>query len=248
MIVWMTAMALFKSFLNRTSKSLQFYNVWARVHQLAIQPFETPPSSHIEATLTSEGLDRMQEHLGNLSRVDLTTKLQRHAAILVPLCHDEHGQPAVLFTLRSSKLRTHRGEVSFPGGHVDNDDDDAVAAALRECQEEVYLQPQRVLGLWHDVINKDGTAAVTPCVAYMGHVNASTQPFSSDEVEEVFTITLADLMNKELRSFGTLNRLPGIKMPQYDSGPHRVWGLTAYVLTGVLNSIVFPEFVVNSKL
>ena len=93
------------------------------------------------------------------------------------------------------------------------DDVDAVAAALRECQEEVYLTPLRVLGLWHDgrparacalsnspglpaglftpqalfwgalsVTNKDLTAAVTPCIAYLGPVDPSTQPFNADEV------------------------------------------------------------------
>ena len=41
---------------------------------------------------------------------------------------------------------------------------------------------------------------------------------------------------------------PGLKMPQFDAGPHRVWGLTAYVLTGILNEIVFPECVLRAKL
>eukprot|EP00045_Choanoeca_perplexa_P006727 m.58225 g.58225 ORF g.58225 m.58225 type:complete len:62 (+) comp13756_c1_seq4:1711-1896(+) len=48
--------------------------------------------------------------------------------------------------------------------------------------EEVYLAPQRVLGRWHDVTNKEGNTAVTPCIAYMGQVDANHQLFSQDEV------------------------------------------------------------------
>ena len=43
--------------------------------------------------------------------------------------------------------------------------------AVRECEEEVSLTPLRILGMWHDLPNKDRTIAVTPVLAYMGHVD-----------------------------------------------------------------------------
>ena len=43
--------------------------------------------------------------------------------------------------------------------------------ATRECLEEVNLAPQRILGLWHDLPNKDRTLAVTPVIAYMGDID-----------------------------------------------------------------------------
>jgi 8-oxo-dGTP pyrophosphatase MutT (NUDIX family) len=64
------------------------------------------------------------------------------AAVLVPVI--EHARPTVLLTERASGLRTHGGQVSFPGGHIEADDPSPAAAALRETREEIGLEEQRV--------------------------------------------------------------------------------------------------------
>jgi 8-oxo-dGTP pyrophosphatase MutT (NUDIX family) len=126
--------------------------------------------------------DDYAARLAALQRTDLEDRFQHHASVLLPLCHDHHGEPSILFTLRSDSLRAHSGEVSFPGGKRDTDDLHAEACALRECMEEVGIVPERMLGRWHDVTNKDGTAAVTPCVAYLGTVDANALTPNPDEV------------------------------------------------------------------
>eukprot|EP00953_Heterococcus_sp_UTEX-ZZ885_P032175 16813-Heterococcus_DN1.PRE.1 len=75
----------------------------------------------------------------------------RSAAVLVPLCND-NGVPSVLFTARSQAVSTHKGQVSFPGGHVEAGED-AAAAALREAIEECGsgIGSVQVLGLCQTV-------------------------------------------------------------------------------------------------
>lgn len=64
------------------------------------------------------------------------------AAVLVPIV--DRPEPTVILTLRPETLRQHPGQIAFPGGRIDPGDDGPVAAALREAQEEIGLQPQDV--------------------------------------------------------------------------------------------------------
>lgn len=227
--------------LSSCARSLAIYGGLVRMHTVAARPARYIPPDVITAALEPESLDLYEERLAEMQRTDLEDRFSRHASVLLPLCHDGRtGEPSVLFTLRASSLRAHSGEVSFPGGKRDTDDAHAEACALRECMEEVGLAPERMLGRWHDITNKEGTAAVTPCIAYLGTIDVDAINSNPDEVEEVFLVPLQRLADPELRSHWSSRRFPGVKMPQFDGGPHRIWGLTAYILAGFLNTIVFP--------
>ena len=112
------------------------------------------------------------------------------AAVLVPIVARPNAEPTVLLTRRSDALRAHAGQVSFPGGRAEPDDDGPVATALREAHEEVGLEPASVtvLGLLDGY--RTGTRfLVTPVVGLV------RQPFTprSDpgEVAETFEVPLA---------------------------------------------------------
>ncbi|XP_032138530.1 nucleoside diphosphate-linked moiety X motif 8 isoform X3 [Sapajus apella] len=128
------------------------------------------------------------------------------AAVLVPLC-SVRGVPALLYTLRSSRLTgRHQGDVSFPGGKCDPADQDVVHTALRETQEELGLAvPQE-------------------------HVWGLLRPVY-DRVDEVFALPLAHLL--QTQNQGYTHFCQGghfcYTLPVFLHGPHRVWGLTAII-------------------
>ena len=90
-------------------------------------------------------LDACLNSLGDMAAVglDAAPVPDRPAAILVPLLRSA-GHWHVLMTKRAEHLAHHAGQISFPGGKVEPDDDGPVSAALREAFEEVRLMPQSV--------------------------------------------------------------------------------------------------------
>lgn len=159
----------------------------------------------------------------------------RIASVLIPLIvHD--GKVRVLLTQRTAHLHDHAGQISFPGGRVDERDVDAVATALREAHEEIGLPPQAVdvIGTMPEYLTATGYQ-VTPVIGLI------EQPFSAVldpfEVSDVFEVPLAFLMdpaNHERRVFqlGDTART-FYAMPYQDATNGRryfVWGATAAML------------------
>ena len=66
--------------------------------------------------------------------------------MLILLCNDHEGHARMLFGIRSHNLSTHKGEVCFPGGMVDEEDLGIVETALRETEEELGIKPNK--GTW----------------------------------------------------------------------------------------------------
>ena len=156
-----------------------------------------------------------------------------HASVLVPIVLRE--RPTVLLTQRTAHLATHSGQIAFPGGKADTEDENAIITALRETREEVGLMPDfiEVLGVLPHYLT--GSAfIITPVVALV-HAGFSVSP-NPEEVDDVFEVPLEFLMNPGNHRRHAWEPEPGVRrewfsMPYQDIGAERfIWGATAGML------------------
>jgi 8-oxo-dGTP pyrophosphatase MutT (NUDIX family) len=149
------------------------------------------------------------------------------AAVLVPLV--AHPEPTVLLTLRSARLNSHAGQVSFPGGRMEAGETPE-QAALREAKEEVGLDPAlpRILGRLPTVLTGTGYS-ITPVVAWLAPPLVLRH--DPNEVEEPFEYPLAQLLNPaapERRRQEFRGRVREFWVWPHER--HYIWGATASML------------------
>jgi 8-oxo-dGTP pyrophosphatase MutT (NUDIX family) len=156
------------------------------------------------------------------------------AAVLVPL-FEHAGRTHVLLTRRTRHLRRHAGQISFPGGHVDPEEEH-LAAALREAQEEIGLDPAHahVLGRLSETLVLTSAFRLTPWVASVPY----PYPYAAaaHEVEEILHVPLASLLapgahRTELREAWGLP----VDAHYFTIGGDTIWGATARILAELLS-------------
>jgi len=158
----------------------------------------------------------------------------RPAAVLVPLINRPDGL-TVLLTRRTDHLHHHPGQISFPGGRVEAEDEGPVHTALRETEEEVGLHPRHVELLGELPLYRTGTGfQVTPVVGLVHPPFELT--LDAFEVAEVFEVPLAFLIDRENQRRETMfyrgRDRTYYAMPW--QGYH-IWGATAGMLVSLVD-------------
>jgi 8-oxo-dGTP pyrophosphatase MutT (NUDIX family) len=157
----------------------------------------------------------------------------REAAVLMAFCETASG-PSVLLTERARNLRTHAGQVAFPGGAVEPEDSGPVAAALREASEEVGLDSstvQVVATMARRFLPPSGFL-VTPVIAWW-RTPHPIAALSAGEVDRAAVVAIADLADPANRFQVRSPRLD-LLGPAFETDGLFIWGFTAALLAGLL--------------
>jgi 8-oxo-dGTP pyrophosphatase MutT (NUDIX family) len=159
----------------------------------------------------------------------------RRAAVLVPLYVDA-GELWTVLTQRSHDLPHHKGQFAFPGGGHELGEDDWTAA-LRETQEELGIDPSKVLRLGElDELEANSGYRIVPCVGALAY------PFETEinraEIVDLFNVPISALANPRLvedRNVVVDGTERQIRV--YHVGSRRVWGVTAQILRNLLTRL-----------
>lgn len=202
----------FNTFLTQLKKSLQ----------------KLLPGSAAQYKMAPEGRqDRMVENLHK--------KVPRPGSVLI-LLYPDAGELWLPFTLRHTYKGVHSGQVSFPGGKQDPEDESPLQTALREAHEEIGVLPQQVkiLGQLTELYIPPSNFLVTPFVGF----SEARPEFRPQEVEvkELIPFPLRQLQHKEATGVTkiTTSYQQELLSPYYNINGHKVWGATAMILAEFL--------------
>jgi len=183
--------------------------------------------------------ERIRAILANRQRQVITDDHLVRAAVLLLIC-EKDGEPHLLFTKRTEKVEQHKGQISFPGGVHDAEDESFLATALRETFEEVGIRPQdvEVLGELDDTATISTSFVVAPFVASIPY----PYPFrvSSDEVERLILVPLAELLKPaNFRQEAMVRKNCIYPLYFYYCEDSIIWGATARILKSFFD-LIYP--------
>jgi len=183
--------------------------------------------------------DRIQTCLAALNPRKITDGFTREAAVLMPIFEWEQDYHFLL-TRRTEEVQTHKGQISFPGGMREGDED-LFTTALRETFEEVGIEQHRIepLGRFHDYISITNYR-VTP---FAGYIDG---PFTTvpqvHEVAEILQVPFHVFLDPgRLRIEKRIVSGKEENVYFYSYGTHEIWGLTARIIRDFIESLNLPH-------
>ena len=162
----------------------------------------------------------------------------RHAGVLIPLLEDK-GIHKILFTKRTDRVEHHKGQISFPGGSVDEEDSSSLETALRESEEEIGLSREdvKVLGRIDDTLTLASDFIVHPFVGLVPYPYDFV--INAGEVERLIIVPI-DV-------FQTENSEPNIYAVEFEGETYHtqayeyngdvIWGATARMIENLMGII-----------
>lgn len=189
-----------------------FASLSGALHDAAITPAQSPWNYH-------ELIDLIDENGTAI----------RPAAVLIGLIERQSGLHVIL-TRRTEALKHHAGQISFPGGRIEESDQDPVAAALREAQEEIGLMSEHVMPLGY----LDSFLTITGFHVYpvVAKVSADFVPKADpDEVDEIFEAPLEFVLDPDnAKPIEIEYRGKSRTIIEFQYRHYRIWGATASIL------------------
>ena len=178
--------------------------------------------------MLNEIISKLKEYKGNPPVEEL-----RKAAVLIAIV--DRDEPELIYTLRSNKVGSHGGEVSFPGGMHEKEDISLEITALRESEEETGLNRVlvQIIGSKDTVVSRYNVS-VTPYVGIVpDDVSLNNE---SDEIEDCFRVPISYLLqDKRYRNDHIERNGESFYMPAYKFDTFIIWGLTAMMTVDFLN-------------
>ncbi|MCU4184998.1 CoA pyrophosphatase [Acidiferrimicrobium sp. IK] len=169
--------------------------------------------------------------------VELPSQSRRPAAVLCAL-YDDDGDAHVVLTRRSGRMRTHTGEVSFPGGRLE-EGEEPLAAALREADEEIGLDPSlvEIVGQLSPLSTLTSRAGITPFVGVLPARPALRA--NPSEVEAVLLVPVVELWDPAVFHEELWPRPDAALHPVnfFDLVGDTVWGATGRMLRELLDRL-----------
>jgi 8-oxo-dGTP pyrophosphatase MutT (NUDIX family) len=204
---------------------LRFEEAVALLEQLPNRLPSPPPDLIPVALATSDGSAPSPPRWPDVPR--------KAAAVLILIYPDENDEASLVLTERSPGEHRHAGQISLPGGGIDDEDESVEAAALREAFEEVGLNPEepgmRIQGQLPEMDVRVSGFMVHPVVAFVDHEPALTP--DGYEVASIFSAPLQTFLPDAPIEMVTAER-DGYRLRYggYRVGKHFVWGATAMML------------------
>jgi 8-oxo-dGTP pyrophosphatase MutT (NUDIX family) len=196
----------------------------------------SPAERHVDVARVREAFSSEAQRRPRPARIERPQT--RRAAVLAPL-YDRNGEAWVVLTRRAQGMRSHQGEVSFPGGRRDGDEP-LVATALREAEEEIRLDPGfvEIVGELDHLTTAVSSVAIAPFVGALRGPPEGLRPADA-EVERILHVRVSELLedgvfHEEVWDFGGMTR----PMWFFDLEGDTVWGATAALLRQLLGRVL----------